>query len=1625
MAFSFRGKGFVIAAAISLVAGLVVWGSWGLKPSVLGSVAFVMGLIEPPSPEHSANAEQGPAAAKSVKDSTNVRSPKGTPDFLSSTDSTTVVGQKVDILTAICLRPFGELPTAERIAKKRRRALDKGPVMIFENTAPIAASFSNPTMARQGETQDGRRTRKLAPFTGPIKPRPEEGRARKSRKSFDGDLRNLVSKPKKDRLRFVHEKVLPNPQAVAPKEGRARTSEETQLSSIAPGMTALAPAPINTFEGLGRTGGWGNGYPADPTGDVGPEHYVQAINTALAVYDKSGNILAGPMNLDTFMSQGNFGNLCDTDNFGDPVVLYDTFEDRWIVSNFAFTMSGQTVVNPPGSFQCIAVSKTGDPVAGGWNYYSINRTDALNDYPKLAVWHDGVYMSANMFDFSAGGFYHGVRVWAINKVQMYAGSPDVQIVSFDIGTGDFSLLPSNARLQTGTPPPGTPNFFVSTWNFLNALSVYKFNVNWNKISLSTFTGPDIPLAATSLPNNELSNASVPSGGATLDPVPIRAMMQNTYINIGGAESLWVPHTVRRANTSGAAAPRWYQVNITGGNVFPNIPQASTWDPDGTNAIHRYMPSLSVDRAGNMALGYTASGTLLHPSIRYAGRLFSDPVNTFSLTEQTMFAGTGSQIGTGRWGDYTHMTLDPDGCTFWYTNQYYTDTGSTYRSRVGSFKFDQCTIVGRGTLTGTVTSNGVPVPDASVSLGARTSTTDVNGVYSFHDLPAGTYPKSNAMKAGFSKEALNSVVVNEGAITTQNFSLEVAPDNDCLPDSSQSHFQNGVPENVELTSAGEVVLSAASTVDQQNLDLVVESGAPFTTAWHAQTFTPGETGPVKRVDVHLFSVDCNEVTMPALTVSIRAASGDLPNGPDLAAATTPGFCNGTSRFISANFTVPANVTAGAKYAIVWRTTLTGPSTDSNPRYVSTISSSNPYPGGRRATSTNSGSSWTGAGNSSNDFGFRVFVDTGFSRTGSFTSGLKDANPAAGSVPKWGNIIWTNNVLPPGTGISFQAAASNSSSGAFAFVGPDGTASTFFVNGGSLAQFDGNRYLRYRAILSTTNGTNSPTLNDVNVCFDNQTAATCIGVSISDHSSTTGKPLSVPVNVGDMSGLGVRSADFTVTFDPNVILPAGTSANNWGVTLGSVGMSNGGARTLTVSRPTPGSLAVSLFGTSDLDGAGDLVNLNFSVVGNPAASTDVSFASFMFNEGDHCVSTTNGSVAVLLGSISGKVTYGNIGTPPYPNPVPNVTISAAGTLPLLVTTANDGTYSLSGTGTGQYTVTPLKSAERESALSGFDAAAIASHVVGGAQLTNNQVTVADVSGNGSVSSFDAALVATFVAGLPNEGSTGTWRFMPANRVYPNVNVDYADQDYVALLMGDVTGNWTAPSSPASLISSQLNEEPKGLDILAPELRASPGTSLTVPVTIGETTGLGIRSCEFELHFDGDVVEPATMAADIADTISQGRVLTVNALEKGVLRVVIFGAFPLEGRGDLINLHFNVIGAVDSVTEVRWENFRLNEGGIPFKTDNGLVSVAALAESGTINGRLLDPSGGGVRRARVTVTDSQGNSRLILTSTLGYFQISALKIGETYTVRADTRRYRFAPQSVSITSSNAIELEMIGLE
>ena len=448
-------------------------------------------------------------------------------------------------------------------------------------------------------------------------------------------------------------------------------------SEVGPGEM---PAPIVSFDAISNIAGY---TPPDPVGDVGPNHYVVMSNVYFAVWDKNENLLMGPLPNNSLWA--GFGGPCQTENAGDPIVIYDQLADRWMLTQFSDS-------NPP-YYNCVALSTTGDP--GGTYYRWAFQTANFPDYPKYAVWPDAYYISTRESP--------NIGAYALNRAQMLVGNPTPQVVSFTwaesypVGNG---LLPSDID-GFNLPPAGSPNFFAGTQDDggpmgapFDAINLWEFHVDWVTPGNSTFT-----LAATLpvdpfdsiFPCSPGSRECIPQPGTSvkIDILSYRQrpLWRLAYRNFGDHEALVTNQSVEA--TPGMAGIRWYEIRDPNGSPF--VYQQGTYAPG--DGVHRWMGSIAMDNDGNMALGYSASNaTSVYPSSWYTGRLAGDPLGTMPQGEGVIINGGGSQLSTGhRWGDYTSMNVDPvDDCTFWYVNEYYQTTGtSNWILRVGAFKFPSC------------------------------------------------------------------------------------------------------------------------------------------------------------------------------------------------------------------------------------------------------------------------------------------------------------------------------------------------------------------------------------------------------------------------------------------------------------------------------------------------------------------------------------------------------------------------------------------------------------------------------------------------------------------------------------------------------------------------------------------------------------------------------------------------------------------------------------------------------------------------------------------------------------------------------------------------------------------------
>src|SRR5438067_5095881 len=278
---------------------------------------------------------------------------------------------------------------------------------------------------------------------------------------FDGDVRSLPS-PRADRA--------PATKPYRPLLKPPQTAKVPLAGTIAPpapevaGPLAPMPSPAQSFAGLNHNdscvgGQCGSGWPPDPNGDVGPNHYIQAVNTGYAIYSKTGTLLASFTEDQLWSVSGS--NLCHGSSQGDPIVLYDALADRWILTHFAFGVDGSN--NPVTPFyQCIAVSQTGDPVSGGWYFYPFRMdpggagqppVGTFNDYGKFGIWTDCLYMAANGFNATTGS-YAGAVYGSFSRSDLYSGAALTWSLGFiNNPTDPFTMIPSNLSGKSGLAVP--------------------------------------------------------------------------------------------------------------------------------------------------------------------------------------------------------------------------------------------------------------------------------------------------------------------------------------------------------------------------------------------------------------------------------------------------------------------------------------------------------------------------------------------------------------------------------------------------------------------------------------------------------------------------------------------------------------------------------------------------------------------------------------------------------------------------------------------------------------------------------------------------------------------------------------------------------------------------------------------------------------------------------------------------------------------------------------------------------------------------------------------------------------------------------------------------------------------
>lgn len=426
------------------------------------------------------------------------------------------------------------------------------------------------------------------------------------------------------------------------------------------------------FPGINNT--QSNFLPPDPTGAVGPNHYVQAVNSALAIYDKSGVLLAGPIALGTFLGNNS--------NNGDPIVLYDQLADRWLVSQFG-----------DGTLSLvIGISETSDPT-GAYNVYEILE-GRFEDYPHYSVWRDGYYLTTN--GSGGGGGFAPREVFVLERDVMLAGGDDPQVLGFNL-TGQFAnpttiFSAASANITGFTIPDDTPGFFVylqdDAWNGsidVDKLLVWEAMIDWENAGNSTISAnpQEIPVDPFDTIFAPFGLGEINQPGTTQELAGqggIISYMAN-YRSFEDHNSWLITFNVD-VDGNDTSGIRWIELRNTVENTEWTVFQEGTYAPDDGNS--RFMSSGAMDQFGNIGLAFNIGGSEKAVGINYTGRFNEDPLGQMTVEEATIFDGLGIQTFSNRFGDYAHMTIDPDDLTFWHTTQYY-QSNNIWATRVASFQ----------------------------------------------------------------------------------------------------------------------------------------------------------------------------------------------------------------------------------------------------------------------------------------------------------------------------------------------------------------------------------------------------------------------------------------------------------------------------------------------------------------------------------------------------------------------------------------------------------------------------------------------------------------------------------------------------------------------------------------------------------------------------------------------------------------------------------------------------------------------------------------------------------------------------------------------------------------------------
>jgi GEVED domain/Secretion system C-terminal sorting domain len=611
--------------------------------------------------------------------------------------------------------------------------------------------------------------------------------------------------------------------------------------------------------------------PYDPSGAVGPNHYVQMINsTTFKVYDKvSGAVLL----------TGTLGNLWTpaTGNSGDPIVMYDKAADRWFLAQFG-TSTDKKIY--------IAVSTTNNPMGSYYTYTYVS--PQFPDYLKFCVWQDGYYMTSNQST---------QKVFAFERTAMLAGTPGARSVYVNYSppkSGFFVPLPGDAG-DGPLPAAGTPcpifSYSDNGWGngFFDRVNIYNMAVNWAPATPTATITLAANVSTTAFDasyNAQWNDISQPGTNQKLDGIGGVCMYRAQWKSWAGYNSVVLNWAVKISNTQRSI--KWCELRQNQSTGVWTMYQEGIYTPD---AATRWMGSICMDNNGSIGLSYlkSQSSPAIYPGLYYTGRRSCDPLGTMPVTEVLVQPGTGYQTGTNRNGDYAHQSLDPDGVTFWSTSEFMggTSGASAARTRIFSYQISPCSNVA-----------GVSI---ALTSGTNPSCTGTSLTFTATPTNGGTAPayqwKVNGVNAGTNSATFTSSTLASGSVVS------------CVMTSNLS----GVTGNPATSNSITVTVTSSIT---PSVSIAITTGANPSTTGATVTFTAtptnGGTTPSYQWKLNGANTGTNSATYSTTTLVTGSVVSCVMTSSSSCASPTTGTSNSITMTVNTVISYCAASTSNISY-----------------------------------------------------------------------------------------------------------------------------------------------------------------------------------------------------------------------------------------------------------------------------------------------------------------------------------------------------------------------------------------------------------------------------------------------------------------------------------------------------------------------------------------------------------------------------------------------------------------------------------------------------------------------------------------------------------------------------------------